>query len=275
MKIDAHHHFWNYEPVEYGWIDDSMKAIQRDFMPEELQEEIATAGVDGVVSVQARQSLAETEWLLQLAAKYDFIKGVVGWMDLVSPKVSAELERFAASRKLKSVRHVVQGEADDNFILRRDFNRGVGELHKFALAYDILIFERHLPQTIRFVDAHPNQVFVLNHLAKPRIKDGRLEPWNQNVFELAKRPNVYCKVSGLVTEADCATWTEAQLRPYFDPALEGFGPRRLMFGSDWPVCLVACGYGRWHQLVSSWLAELSADEQERVLGGTAMEAYRL
>ena len=275
MKIDAHHHFWNYDPVEYGWIDDSLKAIQRDFTPEQLQGEIAAAGVDGVVSVQARQNLAETEWLLQLAAKYDFIKGVVGWVELVSPKVSAELERFAASRKLKSVRHVVQGEADDNFILRRDFNRGVGELQKFALAYDILIFERHLPQAIRFVDAHPNQVFVLDHLAKPRIKEGRLEPWGAHIREFARRPNVYCKISGLVTEADYTTWTEAQLRPYFDTVVKAFGPQRLMFGSDWPVCLVASGYRRWHQLVAGWLREFSPAEQERVLGGTAIEAYKL
>ena len=275
MKIDAHHHFWNYEPVEYGWIDDSMKAIQRDFMPEELQEEIATAGVDGVVSVQARQSLAETEWLLRLAAKYDFIKGVVGWVELVSPKVGAELERFAANRKLKSVRHVVQAEPDEKFILRGDFNRGIRELKKLSLVYDILIFERQLPQAIQFVDAHPSQVFVLDHLAKPRIKDGLFEPWNKNLRELAKRPNIYCKVSGLVTEADYATWTDAQLQPYLNAALEAFGPRRLMFGSDWPVCLVTCGYARWHQLVTSWVAGLSPDERARVLGGTAAEAYKL
>ena len=275
MKIDAHHHFWNYEPVEYGWIDDSMKAIQRDFMPEELQEEIATAGVDGVVSVQARQSLAETEWLLRLAAKYDFIKGVVGWVELVSPKVGAELERFAANRKLKSVRHVVQAEPDEKFILRGDFNRGIRELKKLSLVYDILIFERQLPQAIQFVDAHPSQVFILDHLAKPRIKDGLFEPWNKNLRELAKRPNIYCKVSGLVTEADYATWTDAQLQPYLNAALEAFGPRRLMFGSDWPVCLVTCGYARWHQLVTSWVAGLSPDERPRVLGGTAAEAYKL
>ena len=275
MKIDAHQHFWSYDPVEYGWIDESMKAIRRDFTPEQLQEEIATAGVDGVVSVQARQSLAETEWLLRLAAKYDFIKGVVGWVELVSPKVGAELERFAANRKLKSVRHVVQAEPDEKFILRGDFNRGIRELKKLSLVYDILIFERQLPQAIQFVDAHPSQVFILDHLAKPRIKDGLFEPWNKNLRELAKRPNIYCKVSGLVTEADYATWTDAQLQPYLNAALEAFGPRRLMFGSDWPVCLVTCGYARWHQLVTSWVAGLSPDERARVLGGTAAEAYKL
>jgi L-fuconolactonase len=275
MKIDSHHHFWSYDPVEYGWIDDAMKVIRRDFLPAQLRAEIASVGVDGVVSVQARQNLVETQWLLDFATRHDFIQGVVGWVELVSPKVGAVMERFAANPKLKSVRHVVQGEPDDNFILRDDFNRGIRELKRFNLAYDILILERHLPATIKFVDAHPNQVFVLDHIGKPRIKENVLGPWHQNLRALARRPNVYCKASGMVTEADYATWTETQLRRYFDVGLEAFGPQRLMFGSDWPVCLVACGYARWHNLVSSWIRQLSQAEQERILGGTAIEAYKL
>lgn len=275
MKIDAHHHFWRYDPVEYGWIDEAMRVIRRDFLPEHLRAEIAAAGVDGVVSVQARQNLAETQWLLDFARTHDFIKGIVGWVDLVSPQVGGELERFAANPKLKSIRHVVQGEPDDNFILREDFNRGIRELQRFNLVYDILILERHLPPTIKFVDAHPNQVFVLDHIAKPRIKADAFEPWHKNLRELAQRPNVYCKASGMVTEADFHNWTEPQLQRYFEAALAAFGPQRLMFGSDWPVCLVACGYARWHQLVSDWIRKLSPTEQSRILGGTAMEAYRL
>ncbi len=275
MKIDSHHHFWNYDPIAYDWIDDAMRAIRRDFLPEHLQAEIAAVGVDGVVSVQARQSIAETEWLLGFAAQHDFIRGVVGWVELVSPAVERELERFAQQPKLKSVRHVVQGEPDENFILREDFNRGVGALRRFGLAYDILIFERHLPQTIQFLDAHSNQIFVLDHIAKPRIKENCIEPWRTHLKELARRPNVYCKASGMVTEADYSAWSEEQLRRYFDVALEAFGPQRLMFGSDWPVCLVACGYARWFELVSSWIAELSSAEQARMLGGTAIEAYKL
>lgn len=275
MRIDSHQHFWAYDPVEFGWIDDAMKVIRRDFLPEHLRAEIAGARVDGVVSIQARQNLAETEWLLELAAKNDFIRGVAGWVELVSPGVGVQLEHFSANPKLKSVRHVIQGEPDENFILRADFNRGIRELEKFGLAYDILIFERHLPPAIQFVDAHPNQVFILDHLAKPRIKDGVFEPWNKNLRELAKRPNVYCKVSGMVTEADYALWKEAQLKPYFDTVLEAFGPHRLMFGSDWPVCLVACSYARWQGLVSRWIEKLSQTEQSRILGGTAMEAYNL
>ncbi len=275
MIIDAHHHFWRYDPVEYGWIDDAMSVIRRDFLPGDLREVTSAAGIDGVVSVQARQSIAETEWLLGLAAKEKLIKGVVGWVELVSPHLEAQLERFDGNPKLKAVRHVVQGEPDENFILRSDFNRGVATLKAFHLAYDILIFERHLPQTIQFVDRHPEQVFVLDHIAKPRIKDDVVQPWDRNMLELGKRPNVYCKVSGMVTEADYQGWTESQLRRYFDVVLEAFGPRRLMWGSDWPVCLVACGYKHWHEIVSGFVAELSPDEQNRVLGGTAVEAYKL
>jgi L-fuconolactonase len=275
MTIDAHHHFWNYDPVDYGWIDDSMKVIRRNFLPNDLREALASAGIDGAISVQARQSLAETEWLLDLASSHAFIKGVVGWVDLRSARVGEQLERFASKPKLKGVRHVVQGEPDDQFILGSDFGRGIRELRKFGLVYDILIFERHLPQTIAFVDAHPNQFFVVDHCAKPRIKDGLLEPWAGNLRELAKRPNVCCKVSGMVTEADYATWTEEQLSPYFDTVLEAFGPRRILFGSDWPVCLVACGYARWQEVVSGWTARLSVDERSRIFGGTAAEVYTL
>jgi L-fuconolactonase len=275
MKIDAHHHFWKYDSIEYGWIDDAMAVIRRNFLPEDLQAEIAKAGIDGVVSVQARQSLLETECLLHLATDHDFIKGVVGWVELVSPSAIIQLETYARNPKLKSVRHVVQAEPDENFLLRPDFNRGISELKRFNLAYDILIFERHLPQTIRFVDTHPDQVFVLDHIAKPRIKSGDIEPWKTNLRELAKRPNVYCKISGMVTEADYQTWTEAQLRRYFDVVLEAFGPKRLMFGSDWPVCLVACDYVRWHNLIKKFISDLSTNEQARILGDTAMEAYKL
>ena len=275
MNIDAHHHFWSYDPVEYAWIDRSMSAIRRDFLPEHLRAEIATAGVDGAVSVQARQTIGETQWLLDLAGQHDFIKGVVGWVELVSPKAAVQLEGLAGNPKLKAVRHVVQGEPDDNFILREDFNRGVRELQRFGLVYDLLIFDRHLPQTIRFVDMHPDQVFVLDHIAKPRIREKKFEPWNQNIRELARRPNVYCKASGMVTEADYANWTGPELRRYFDVVLESFGPQRLMFGSDWPVCLVACGYARWHRLVSDWTGDLSVSERESILGGTAAKAYKL
>lgn len=275
MIIDAHHHFWKYDPAEYGWISDAMRVIRRDFLPQDLKRQIAAAGVDGVVSVQARQSLDETRWLLDLAEANDFIRGVVGWVPLVSPRVDEDLAALTTHPKLKAVRHVLQDEPDENYILRPDFNAGIRALRRFGLVYDILIFERHLPQTIRFVDQHPEQVFVLDHIAKPRVRDNVLSPWRENLRELARRPNVYCKLSGMVTEADWNAWSPQQLRPYLEAALEAFGPSRLMFGSDWPVCLVACAYARWRQLIDQFLAPLSPAERQRVMGGTAIEAYRL
>jgi len=274
MTIDAHHHFWRYDPVAYDWIDDAMGAIRRDFLPADLAAEIDAAGVDGVVSVQARQSVEETRWLLELAGEHDFIRGVVGWLSLVQPGLRDELAKFAADAKLKAVRHVLQGEPDD-YMGQRAFDAGIDALDEFGLAYDILIVERQLPAAIALVDRHPRTVFVLDHVAKPRIRDGVLAGWRENIAALGRRPNVYCKLSGMVTEADPGGWTVEQLRPYADIVLEAFGPRRVMFGSDWPVCLVACEYARWRQIAGEFIAALSADGQARVLGGTAVEAYKL
>jgi L-fucono-1,5-lactonase len=273
--IDAHHHFWNYTPVEYGWIGEDMEVIRRSFLPADLKPEITRNGIDGVVSVQARQTVEETEWLLQLAHEHKFIRGVVGWVPLAHPNVATVLDRLAANKHLKAVRHVIQDEPDDRYILREDFNAGIGVLRDYGLAYDVLIFERHLPQAIEFVDRHPNQVFIVDHLAKPRVRDGADSPWREKMRELAKRAHVYCKLSGLVTEADPRRWTEEALRPYIDTVLEAFGPERVMFGSDWPVCLLASKYGQWVEIVSRAIANLSPHEQARVMGGTAVEAYRL
>ncbi len=275
MRIDAHHHFWRYNAAEYGWITDEMSLLRRDFLPAELEAEIAGAGIDGVVSVQARQSLAETEWLLQLADEQSFIRGVVGWIPLTAPEAGEIAARLSARRKLKGVRHVLQDEPDEFYMLRVDFNRGVAALADAGLAYDILIFDRHLPQTIRFVDRHPNQVFILDHVAKPRIRDGMFSPWRDNISNLAKRENVFCKISGMVTEADWTRWSEEDLRPYFDAVLEAFTPQRLMFGSDWPVCLLACGYRQWCEVASRAIGRLSAAEQAEIFGGAAVRAYRL
>jgi L-fuconolactonase len=273
MIIDAHHHFWRYNDREFAWISDSMSVIRRDFLPGDLQQAIRAAGVDAVISVQARQTLDETNWLLDLADQNAFIRGVVGWVPLVSPTISDDLEHFAQRAKLRAVRHVLHDEPDDDYCLRDDFNRGVSQLRRFDLAYDILIFEGHLPQAIQFVDRHPEQVFVLDHIAKPKMKDNEMEPWRSNLRELARRPNVYCKLSGVVTEADWQAWTPQQLRPYADAVLDAFGPQRVMFGSDWPVCLVACDYVRWFEVVKGFIAALSPAEQSAVMGGTAIRAY--
>jgi L-fucono-1,5-lactonase len=273
-RIDAHHHLWNYSAKEYDWIEDNMSMLRRDFQPADLASTIQAAGIDGVVTVQARQTLGETEWLLSLAEQNDFMRAVVGWVPLVDAGVAGILEGLAARPKLKAVRHVLQGEAD-NYMLRADFDAGISALLPTGLVYDILVFERQLPQSIQLVDRHPDQVFVLDHIAKPLIAKGTISPWKERITELAQRPNVYCKISGLVTEADWENWTEDGLRPYVDTVLEAFGPERLMFGSDWPVCLVACEYGRWADIVRGFIAELSSDEQDRILGITATKAYNL
>jgi L-fuconolactonase len=274
VKIDAHQHFWKYSAAEYGWIDDHMSVIRRDFLPPDLEREIRSAGIDGVVSVQARQTLQETLWLLTLAAQNDFIKGVVGWVPLTEPSIRDELDRLRSDSRLRGVRHVVQDEPD-GYLLRRDFNAGVSVLREMGLAYDLLIRERQLPEATRFVDLHPQQVFVLDHLAKPQVKENRLDPWRQRVRELARRENVYCKISGLVTEADFKAWTEAQLQPYLETVLEAFGPARLMFSTDWPVCLVACPYGCWYDVISRFAALLSTEERASLFGRTAARAYGL
>jgi L-fuconolactonase len=276
MTIDAHHHLWKYSAAEYGWISPEMRAIRRDFLPEDLEKLMHHFGIEGTVAVQARQTLEETAWLLELARKHAVMRGVVGWVPLTEGAgVKRHLERFARDKKLRGVRHVIHDEADPRYILREDFNAGVRSLREFGLRYDILIFEKHLPAAIEFVDRHPNQVFILDHIAKPRIKDGIMSPWDRNILEIAKRPNVYCKLSGMVTEADLKRWKPADLQPYIDVVLRAFGPKRLMYGSDWPVMLLAGEYVRWYDVVTNAISKLSKTEQERIMGGTAMEAYGL
>ncbi len=275
LKIDSHQHFWRYTPREYGWINDQMTVIRRDFLPNDLRAEMLSAGIDAAVSVQASQTLEETRWLLQLSAENDFIKGVVGWVPLIDANVDEGLAELKSRRKLVGIRHVLHDEPDDFYMLRDDFNRGIDKLKPFGLPYDILIFERHLPQTIEFVDRHEGQVFIVDHLAKPRVKASELSPWRENLHELAKRPNVYCKLSGLATEADYRDWTAGQLKPYIDTVLAAFGPARIMFGSDWPVCLLAAGYKQWVDLVANATSSLSQSDQQRIWAETAVEAYRL
>nr|WP_319999776.1 amidohydrolase family protein [uncultured Draconibacterium sp.] len=275
MIIDTHHHLWNYNPVEFDWIDDEMAAIRKSFLPADLQATLANTGVEGVVTVQARQSLEETNWLLKLASENDFIKGVVGWVPLADESIQQILEEYKSSPWLKGVRHVVQGEPDPEFILGKDFNKGISLLKNYNLVYDILIFEHQLANTIRFVDQHPEQQFVVDHIAKPKIKKNELEPWAKNIKELAKRENVSCKISGMVTEADYKLWTEEQLNPYFETILEAFGSSRLLFGSDWPVCLVATNYSNWLELVKKTISNFSKEEQDFILYKNAQRIYNI
>jgi L-fuconolactonase len=273
--IDAHHHLWRYTAEEYGWIDEEMKALRRDFLPRDLYAEMVSAGIDGTVVVQARQTLEETRLLLDLAEKSEEIRGVVGWAPIAAEEFPGCMEEFDGRDKLKGLRHVIQGEKDENYILREDFNSGVRTMLDSGLVYDILIYERHLPQTIDFVDEHPQQVFVLDHIAKPLIAGGTLQPWADRMRELGQRENVWCKLSGMVTEADWKTWSSESLEPYLDVAVEAFGPDRLMAGSDWPVCLVASGYAQWFDVLRHYFAGFSDAERARVFGGTAIEVYGL
>ncbi len=275
MIIDTHHHFWNYNPVDFDWIDDEMASIRKNFLPKDLKESLLETGVQGVVSVQARQSLEETDWLLEMAEEHDFIKGIVGWLPLAAENIQQVLEQYSGNQWLKGVRHVVQGESDPAFILGKDFNRGISQLKNDGLVYDILILEHQLPNTIRFVDQHSEQQFIVDHIAKPKIKHNETEPWARNLKELARRENVSCKISGMVTEADYHSWTKEQLQPYFDVVLEAFGPSRLMYGSDWPVCLVATSYSDWLNLVKDMLSGLSPDEQEQIFSRNAKHFYHL
>src|SRR5258708_1834539 len=244
MHIDAHQHFWIYNPAEYDWIKDSMSGLRRDFLPEDLNPEMDSSGVHGSVAVQTRQTLEETRWLLDLAERSPSILGVVGWVDLRSPDVRSQLEALTQDPKLVGVRHIVQSEPDDRFLLQPEFLRGVSALEEFDLAYDILIYPRHLSVAAEFVERFPRQRFVLDHLAKPPIKSGKIGSWAKGIRRLAEFPNVFCKLSGLVTEADWQHWRPDQIVPFLDVAFQSFGPERLMIGSDWPVCLVAASYSR-------------------------------
>jgi len=276
MRIDAHQHFWRYEPHEYEWIDESMGVLQRDFLPEHLEPLLRGFGFDGCVAVQVRQSLEETRWLLELAEQFPFIHGVVGWVDLREAAVRETLAALSVHRKLVGVRHIVQSEPDDRFLLRPDFLRGIGMLEEFGLAFDVLIYKKHLRVTAEFVSRFPRQRFVLDHLAKPPIKSGELNDWERGIRELAVSPNVVAKLSGLVTEGDWGAWSPEQIRACLDVAFECFGAPRLMIGSDWPVCTLAGTYERVMGVAVEYVRErCSANEADAVLGGNAAGFWRL
>jgi len=275
MNIDAHQHFWSYSAAEYDWINDEMAVLQRDFLPQDLEPLLRANGIGGSIAVQARQSLEETRWLLELARQNNFIRGVVGWVDLRSQDLSAQLDALADEDKLVGVRHVVQGEPDDEFMLRPEFRRGIARLKEYGLMYDLLLYPKHLPVAAKLVGEFPQQGFVLDHIAKPLIADGVLEPWASDIRALARFDNVTCKLSGMVTEARWRRWKPLDFRPYLDVVLEAFGPGRLMIGSDWPVCTVSADYGTTLSLVQDFIATLSADEGAAILSGTCTRAYRL
>ncbi len=275
MIIDSHQHFWKYNSKDYGWIGEDMHPLKRDFLPPELDMEAEKSGVKGSIAVQARQSILETECLLELAEFHSIIKGIVAWLPLVDSRLEKYLDQYSSNPYLKALRHVLHDEEDINYMLRDDFNRGISLLKNYHLSYDILIFERHLPQTITFVDKHPNQVFILDHIAKPLIRKKQISPWDEYFKTLAKRENVYCKISGLVTEADPENWTWKQLHPYMEIALDAFRSDRLLFGSDWPVCLLGCNYKDWVKGIQKFLLPLSENEKNNIMGLNALKVYRI
>ena len=279
VHIDAHQHFWRYSPETYGWIDDSMSAVKRDFLPADLEPLLRDAGFDGCVAVQAQQDAAETAWLLSLADAHPFVRGVVGWVDLRSPDVDRELERAATHPRLRGVRHIVQSEPD-GFMSDPAFRRGIGALERVGLVYDVLIYERQLAEAGDLVRAFPRQRFVVDHIAKPDIRahtagTATADAWRAGIRALASSDNVWCKLSGMVTEADWSSWEPPDFAPYLDTVLDAFGPDRCMIGSDWPVCTVAGTYANVTSIVRDYAARLSAANRDAILGAWPAGFYGL
>lgn len=276
LRIDAHQHFWRYAAPEYGWIGDDMKRLRRDFLPADLAPQLLAARIDGSIAVQARQTVAETDWLLELAAANPSIKGVVGWLPLADQgaAIASWLDRYAAFPRLRGVRHVLQAEPASYFA-DQGFNAALHEVSAHGLTYDLLIFAGQLPAAVALVDRHPDLRVVLDHIAKPTVQGPPPPTWRSALRDLARREHVCCKLSGVVTEAPGWNWTPELLWPYFEVVLEAFGPRRLMFGSDWPVCLVATNYDQWFRLIDDWTSPLSPAERTAILGGTATAWYHL
>ncbi len=275
MKIDAHQHFWIYNEQEYSWIDDRMGKLKRDFKPADFQEELNRAGFIGSVAIQARQSVEETRWLLSLSNQYPCIKGVVGWVDLQSEKIEDLLIEFAGEQKFVGVRHLIQDEKDINFLLKKEFMRGIAYLQDYGLTYDLLIYPEHLKVAGKLVRKFPELKFVVDHLAKPAVKNKMLEPWATDIKDLSRYENVFCKLSGMVTEGDWENWKPSDFIPYMDVVLESFGPDRVMLGSDWPVCLLAGNYQSVLNLVLNYIKQCSEKEQEKIWSDTCISFYSL
>jgi L-fuconolactonase len=273
MRIDSHQHFWHYSPIEHAWMSDEMSELKHDFLPEDLEPLIKSNGFDGCIAVQARQTLEETRWLLELSERHAFIKGVVGWVDLCSTDLQRQLETFAAHPKFVGVRHIVQDEPDDEFILRAEFMNGISQLSRFGLMYDLLLYPKHLRAATLLVQKFPEQPFVLDHMGKPKIAEGLLSPWRENLRELASAQNVLCKFSGMVTEARWNQWKPAEFIRYFDSVVEAFAPERLMIGSDWPVCLLSGDYAATMQLTIDYVQQFSPEAQSGILGENCARFY--
>jgi L-fuconolactonase len=275
MIIDAHHHLWIYNTEDYGWMDDSMAVLKQDHLPADLEKQLSVAGVSGTVAVQARQKPEETRWLLGLAAENPFIKGVVGWVNLQSEELINQLSEFGQNPLLCGVRHVIHDEPDDDFMLRPDFLRGIELLQKFSLTYDLLLFPKHLERAVELAGRFPDQKFVLDHMAKPFIRSGVMDPWKADITALAEQPNVWCKISGMVTEADLNNWNYEDFIPYLDTVLEAFGTGRIMLGSDWPVCRMAGEYRDVMNIPLRYFDSFEPADKNKVYYQNCIDFYQL
>jgi L-fuconolactonase len=275
MRIDSHQHFWRYSPVEHPWMTGEMDRLKRDFLPQDLAPLLESLDFDGSIVVQASQTLNETRWLLELAGKHEFIQGVVGWVDLMSADLPSQLDSLAPRAKFVGVRHIVQDEPDDEFMLRPDFMNGIAQLEQYGLTYDLLIHPKHLRAAAQLVRSFPEQPFVLDHIAKPRIAEGLLSPWREDIEVLARCPNVLCKLSGMVTEAAWNRWKPSNFSRYLDVVVEAFTPDRLMIGSDWPVCTLSGDYASSMQIVIDYIEQFAPDERAGMLGGNCARFYRI
>jgi len=272
--IDSHQHFWHYEPVKHSWIDDEMAAIRKDFLPKDLAPILKSNGIIGTVAVQADQTEEETDFLLGLADEYPLIKGIVGWVDLRADNIKERLEHYAQFKYIKGFRHVLQGE-EPEFMLQPSFVRGIAALAEFNFTYDILIFPKHLEAALELVKQFPNQPFVIDHIAKPYIKAGLVDEWAKGMVVLSEYENVSCKVSGMVTEADYRKWKASDFSPYLDVVVEAFGMKRLLFGSDWPVCQVAASYQQMIGIVEDYFSSFSTEEKNQFFNQNAIKFYNL
>lgn len=276
MNIDAHQHFWKYKPIKHAWINDDMAVLKKDYLPEILEKEFEGSNIQGSVAVQASQSEDETLFLINLANENNIIKAIVGWADLCAPNISERLSYFTElNSKVKGFRHVVHDEPDVNFMLRKNFQHGISQLNQYNLTYDILIFPIHMEVTETLVKSFPNQKFVIDHIAKPYIKKGDIELWEKHIKILAQYENVCCKLSGMVTETHWDNWKQKDFKPYLDVVLDAFGTDRLMFGSDWPVCLLSGSYNQVKNIVSEYISELTTSEQNKIMGNNAIKFYNI
>lgn len=274
-RIDSHQHFWQYNPLEHTWMTGVMEVLKKDFLPADLAPLLNQISFEGCIAVQARQSVEETNWLLKLADENNFIKGVVGWVDLRSPEIHKQLSEYSNEKKLVGVRHVVHDEPDGNFMLQPAFQNGIAALNEFNLTYDLLLFPKHLPVAVKLVEKFPKQSFVLDHIAKPFISKKKFSPWKEDLKELAKHPNVYCKLSGMVTETKWNDWKEDDFKPYLDIVTESFGTNRIMIGSDWPVCTLSGNYAATMNIVVNYSRQFSKEISDAILGGNCINFYKI